>query len=205
MVTKTLKGIHDLEWRSKRRNVFFHCSSILCDACWRFVFPPCIALQGAHTQKLQYIRKVAVRTVSTYFMCLFFVSGLFVLPFFYPFIIFSIWQMCLCCWVIRVNSYLDLVGCSLFVWLSSGIPCFRYESGILEFQTTIPITIVPIPFVCWGVTSMLPAGSLWLCAGSASKRSLTLLNLVVSRPCSVSGRKEAFVGMLPDPVITPHP
>lgn len=119
--------------------------------------------------------------------------------------IFSIWQMCLCCWVIRVNSYLDLVGCSLFVWLSSGIPCFRYESGILEFQTTIPITIVPIPFVCWGVTSMLPAGSLWLCAGSASKRSLTLLNLVVSRPCSVSGRKEAFVGMLPDPVITPHP
>ena len=52
---------------------------------------------------------------------------------------------------------------------------------------------------------MLPAGSLWLCAGSASKRSLTLLKLMGSRPCSVSGRKEAFVGMLPHPATSPHP
>ena len=70
---------------------------------------PCRVQTWSHTQIT--VRKV---TVTAHFMYLFFVS-LFVLPFFYLFIIFHQWQMCLCCWVIRVNSYLDLVGCSLVV------------------------------------------------------------------------------------------
>ena len=98
MVIKTINGIYDLNDTQREGNCcVIVSSSILCDACRRFVFPPVVRAPmnlnldcpagcthtHTHKKKNHTVHKITVTANLIYCAC-----GLFFLPFFYPFVIF---------------------------------------------------------------------------------------------------------------------
>ena len=150
-----------------------------------------------HTHKLQY-----AKLLSLHILCTCFLSVYLFFHFSIHLLFFTIWPMCLCCWVVRVNSYLDLVGCSLFVPM---LPLWkrhpRIQNRHSNHHCTHTICLLRCDIYAPSWKSMAVR---WL-SKQAKSHFVEPLNLMVSRPCSFSGRKEAFVGMPPRAVTTPHP